>query len=41
MIVKIVVPDSIYAQEEDMVWALTLDREDMEETLSKNWRINK
>ena len=36
---KVIPIVSIYAQEEDMVWDLTLDREDMEETLSKNLEI--
>ena len=33
---KVIPIVSIYSQDEDMVWDLTLDREDMEETLSKN-----
>jgi hypothetical protein len=36
---KVIPIVSIYSQEEDMVWDLTLDREDMEETLSKNLEI--
>jgi len=36
---KVIPIVSIYAQEEDMIWDLTLDREDMEETLSKNLEI--
>lgn len=36
---KVIPIVSIYAQDEDMVWDLTLDREDMEETLSKNLEI--
>lgn len=36
---KVIPIVSIYAQEDDMVWDLTLDREDMEETLSKNLEI--
>ena len=36
---KVIPIVSIYAQEDDMIWDLTLDREDMEETLSKNLEI--
>ena len=36
---KVIPIVSIYAQEEDMIWDLTLDREDMEETLNKNLEI--
>lgn len=36
---KVIPIVSIYAQEEDMIWDLTLDREDIEETLSKNLEI--
>jgi hypothetical protein len=36
---KVIPIVSIYAQEEEMFWDLTLDREDMEETLSKNLSI--
>ena len=36
---KVIPIVSIYAQEEEMFWDLTLDREDMEETLSKNLKI--
>lgn len=36
---KVIPIVSIYAKEEDMVWDLTLDREDMEETLNKNLEI--
>jgi hypothetical protein len=36
---KVIPIVSIYAQEDDMVCDLTLDREDMEETLSKNLGI--
>lgn len=36
---KVIPIVSIYSKEEDMVWDLTLDREDMEETLSKNLEI--
>lgn len=36
---KVIPLVSIYSQEEDMVWDLTLDREDIEETLSKNLPI--
>jgi hypothetical protein len=36
---KVIPIVSIYSQDEDMIWDLTLDREDMEETLSKNLSI--
>lgn len=36
---KVIPIVSIYSQEEDMVWDLTLDREDMEVTLEKNLPI--
>lgn len=36
---KVIPIVSIYAQADDMIWDLTLDREDMEETLSKNLEI--
>jgi hypothetical protein len=36
---KVIPIVSIYSQEEEMFWDLTLDREDMEETLSKNLSI--
>jgi hypothetical protein len=36
---KVIPIVSIYSQEEEMFWDLTLDREDMEETLSKNLKI--
>ena len=36
---KVIPIVSIYSQDEDMFWDLTLDREDIEETLSKNLKI--
>jgi hypothetical protein len=36
---KVIPIVSIYSQDEDMIWDLTLDREDMEETLNKNLSI--
>ncbi len=36
---KVIPIVSIYAQEEEMFWDLTLDREDIEETLNKNLSI--
>jgi hypothetical protein len=36
---KVIPIVSIYSQDEDMFWDLTLDREDIEETLNKNLKI--